>query len=316
MAFKVSIAKSNSELELALDLVCQVFFSHTNMTQEIFRRRKELDWHNFDFFEKDSVIVSKDSNKIVGVIRIVYRVFHIEGEIYKAAGFTDVCVNDKYRGKGISRLMMEYANNVVNAKCDIGLLFASKKVDYYYNKYGFWGVSTYNKLIVKNQIFKSNACLQSAINQNLDYFDYLYNQKYSNLNGFMERTSKYWVYILEKCLQLKIKFKAIVVNNKVCGYCIYKDNVIYEIAYNSSVDIKDILAQFKIYHEVLMEIDEQHDVVSQLKFLDVTLCSRSCIFGGHMIKILNAQVGLDVEDTLDFIKVKNRSINFSKFNQF
>ena len=316
MAFKVSIAKSNSELVLALDLVCQVFFSRANVTQEIFRSHKELDWHNFEFFEKDSVVVAKDFNKVVGVIRIVYRVFHIEGEVYKTAGFTDVCVNDKYRGKGISRIMMEYANNVANTKCDICLLFASKSVDYYYNRYGFWGVSTFNKVIIKNQIFKSNTCFQSAINQNLDNFDYLYNKKYSNLNGFMERTAKYWGYILEKCQQLKIKFKAIVVNNRVCGYCIYKDNIIYEISYNSSVDIKDILAHFKTYHEVLMEIDEQHYAVSQLNLLDVTLCSRSCIFGGHMIKILNTEGDLDVKDTLDFIKVKNKSINFSKFNQF
>jgi hypothetical protein len=43
---------------------------------------------------------------------------------------------------------------------------------------------------------------------------------------------------------------------------------------------------------------------------------RSCIFGGHMIKVLNAEGDLDVKDTLDFIKVKNKSINFSKFNQF
>jgi len=67
---------------------------------------------------------------------------------------------------------------------------------------------------------------------------------------------------------------------------------------------------------VLMEIDEQHYAVSQLNLLDVTLCSRSCIFGGHMIKILNTEGDLDVKDTLDFIKVKNKSINFSKFNQF
>ena len=89
MTFKVSTAKSNSELVLALDLVCQVFFSRANVTQEIFRSHKELDWHNFEFFEKDSVVVAKDFNKVVGVIRIVYRVFHIEGEVYKTAGFTD-----------------------------------------------------------------------------------------------------------------------------------------------------------------------------------------------------------------------------------
>jgi hypothetical protein len=33
------------------------------VTQEIFRRHKELDWHNFEFFEKDSVVVVERSHK-------------------------------------------------------------------------------------------------------------------------------------------------------------------------------------------------------------------------------------------------------------
>ncbi len=317
MNLDISIATVGLEVESALDLVAQVFSNRLNNDKITYRKRKELDWQDFNFFKKDDIIVAKDSSSIIGVIRLVYRIVHIGNQSYKTAGFTDVCISDEYREKGISRKLMKYAINVASRSCDIGLLFASKHVDYYYNKFGFWGLSTYNKIIIKNtQEVSDNISFKTGTSKELEYCGHLYECNYSNLNGFMERTPKYWKYLLEKSHQQKIQFKLVFNDNELCGYCIYKGNIIYEIAFNSLISIKDILAKFESDVDIQIEIDPQHILVEQLQLFDFTIHHRNCIFGGHMLKILKKQDNLNFQDTHDFFKINNKTVNFNMLNQF
>jgi len=124
MSFSISSIKSKSEIEKALSLVARIFSTHTSISETNFRKNKKLEWSGFDFFKDDDIIVAKDSDIVIGVIRLVYRIVHIKGQPYKTAGFTDVCINKEYREKGISKKLMKYAINKANFNCDIGLLFA------------------------------------------------------------------------------------------------------------------------------------------------------------------------------------------------
>ncbi len=316
MNITISITTIDSEVESTFRLATQVFSNRANMDKTTFRKLKELDWSGFGFFKKDDIIVVKDSDAIIGTIRLVYRIVYIENQSYKTAGFTDVCISDKYRGKGISKKIMKYAINVASCSCEIGLLFASKNVDYYYNKFGFWGLSTYNKIIIKNTPHNSTISFKTVASKDLEYCDYLYEQNYSNLNGFMTRTPRYWKYVLERCQQLKMKFKAIFQNNKLCGYCIYKENIIYEISFNSCINIKDILSKFESDVDIQIEIDPQHIIAKQLQLFDFTMHHRNCFFGGHMLKVLNNQDNLNLQGVRNFFKINNKTVNFSMFNQF
>ena len=317
MSFSISSIKSKSEIEKALSLVARIFSTHTSISETNFRKNKKLEWSGFDFFKDDDIIVAKDSDIIIGVIRLVYRIVHIKGQPYKTAGFADVCISEEYREKGISKKLMKYAINKANFNCDIGLLFARKHVDYYYNKFGFWGLSTYNKGIIRNTLYNdTTASFKNVKSNDLRYCNYFYEKSYLFLSGFMERTPKYWKYILEKCYQLNFNFNVIFKNNELCGYFIYKKNIIYEIAFSSLINIKDILASFELDADIQIEADPEHVVFTQLQLFDFTIHHRHCIFGGHMLKILKKQDHLNFQDTHDFLKINNTTLNFNTLNQF
>ena len=55
------------------------------------------------------------------------------------------------------------------------------------------------------------------------------------------------------------------------------------------------------------ELLPQHMIVNQLYDLDVTFQSRQCIFGGHMVKVLN-------EENIS-LKLNNRSSDFETDNK-
>jgi len=319
MNLDTSIATTKLEVEEALDLVVKSFSSNVNNSS--FREDKLLDWQNFNFFKENNIVVVRDFGCIIGVVRIVYRTVYINSKPYKAAGFSDVCVSNKYRGKGVSIKLMKYAIDIASINCDISILFASKNVDYYYNKFGFWGVSTYNKIVIECRQFfidnVQNIFFRDILSIDLDYCSCLYESNYYDFNGFIERTPEYWNYLLVKTQRQKYNFKAIIYNDVLCGYCIYKENVIYEIAFNSFINVKDVLSLFDQKSKVKIWVDPHHSIVDQLQSFDYTVHHRNCIFGGHMLKILNKQIGKSLQDVYDFFNIKDTTvINFNTLDQF
>ena len=324
------IAKNNKEWQEGAKLAVSIFngLSGSNVSE----RRKSALWLNDPTFQlKNLILVKNNDHKIIGMVRLVPRILYKGIKSYKVVGFSSICLDPVYRGKGISIDLINYAIKKANDyKFDFAMLFARRALDHFYNKFGFWGVSSYNKLRIKRptkvenneQIFLSPI---STVNDKK--FNSAYKLSYKNVFGRMDRNPKYWLNLINQCKNLNLKFDRIIQKNTTIGYCIYDGYSIYEISIldsNKYPSIVKFLFNNSEFETLELFISADHALVSNLCGFDIELSYRECSWGGHMIRPLrkyhSTTTTPSYQETLEYFKISiftqfNRNnLNYRPFN--
>ena len=110
------------------------------------KNQQTLILNNPDNLNKKNIIILEYNKKIIGTIRLVKKITINQKIRLKVLGISHVCILDKYRNRGFSKILMNYA--IIYGKknnYDISLLFARKALDKYYNKFDFFGLSSFPK---------------------------------------------------------------------------------------------------------------------------------------------------------------------------
>lgn len=78
--------------------------------------------------ENDQIILAKSQDEIVGTIVVTFREIKVGNKIIKMGMIDDVAAIPEFRGRGISRKMLEEATNLMEEKkCDASALYADSK---------------------------------------------------------------------------------------------------------------------------------------------------------------------------------------------
>ena len=287
----IDTGKDQKDLDESFNLAYNVFSKNVN---QLDRALKLITWTDYPYFEFRNLVIAKDNDNIIGLVRIVPTIFLWNSREVKSAGVSSVCIDERYRGRGISKLLLEKTFfEIEKRKFDLSHLIARKALDNYYNKFGYFGASSYQKIQIKNSNFQKqeNVKLEKKfIEQNIKIYSQAYDESYVKCFGRVKRDEKYWYYLKLRFEKMnEVTFFTIKLNNIPIGYMLREGNKILELSILEQHLSNEILEQiiFSNEDEVVLEIPFEHSLVSYLGNWDIIFLSRKCLFGGHMLKIIN-----------------------------
>jgi predicted GNAT family N-acyltransferase len=246
---------------------------------------------------KNLILMRSVDGRLIGMARIVPRALFRGGQKLSVAGLSTICLAPDYRGKGLSLPLMRYTLSICQDRgYDIALLFARRAADHYYGQFGFWGVSSYNKAHLKKSQAKPQPLLQKYTlapcqARLIPLYQKAYARCYGKSFGRFERTKAYWSFLMQRMSYLKgSKFQTILQAGKPIGYVVTEGDHVQELAYTGPFawdSLSGALRGFSVPPELTLQIPAEHRLLSELTDTDCTLSFRECLYGGHMVKVLN-----------------------------
>lgn len=291
MKFEIKFSEDKNELSQALNLAKETFV--TNKDKKLNSQFKDLMWLEHPSFGPNTVLIAKTGDKVVSILRIVPSKFNLKNsKSFLSASLTSICTHQDYQGKGLSTALITYALQYCkSAGFDSCHVIASRSVDYYYPKFGFQGLSSYTKAIIKgkNLVLNNDLKIIKKIDlKNIKKYQSLHIRSYKTTNSLALRSIGHWNLLLKRSLREGFDFHEIRLKNKIVGYLIYKNNTIFELATEETVKLDWLASLFlKNLPELTLMIPSDHKILKMSSSFDVAITKRSCPFGGHLIKWLN-----------------------------
>ena len=282
----LKLAESELDIAAAIELEHLVIGSRGTVAEKI------LLWSRYPKFLKRDIVMMTCKQSCIGVVRIVPQIFLFSGQRYKSAGISAVSIHPDYRGMGLSKILMDYAiNEITDRKFDFSHLIARRAVDHYYNKFDFFGASSYQKIVIAKQsgIPASDLRLAEGVSeQDLGVFQESYRYSYEFVNGRCHRNWDLWLHILFRKNYLDCSIRAI---KSVCGntigYVVLKENTIYELGlleeYYDTKPVYKLISLLSFSDGWFLPF--KHRLTCFLRYYDVQFISRECYFGGHMLRL-------------------------------
>ncbi|HER25702.1 MAG TPA: GNAT family N-acetyltransferase [Rhodospirillales bacterium] len=291
---KFVVAETVEEWHEAFDLAAQVFTLHSAM--EDYTDKKAKLWFEDPTHALNNLILAKtDTQKIVGLVRFIPRTFRGPDRTFSSVGFSSVCIAPALRGKGYSLPLMRFSIETAdNRGFDFSFLIARKKLDHFYTKFGFWGVSSYNRVFVT-----SAPCIDGEVAIKfhpadpgcLSQFDQAYRKSYASTLGWMERDKRHWRFLLTVAQNLGMRFLSVVRDGNVIGYAVLNDHEVCEIALLDETEFQAVVNALNATfyddaHKISCLVSAEHMLVGALSDQDLSINYRECPWGGHMVRLL------------------------------
>lgn len=256
---------------------------------------KRINWFNEPSFSLENIIIAFLSGKVIGVVRVVPKVVCKSKVKYKVAGFTSICIDKQARKRGISSHLINKTIDIARGRgFDLAMLVARKAVDHYYNKFGFFGISSYESISIEsNTSINQNINLLPLDRNYISIYLKVYEDNYADCFGKVIRSHSQWEFILN-LIELRKEVVAFTVfyNASPVGYVIINNNKICELAIEGDVKLIEILSSIKKKLRSMvdwMDLPSNHSLVRNAKNLDIRIQRRECAYGGHMALILKEE---------------------------
>lgn len=290
-------AQTTADVAAALQLATDIFHAQEH-PMEAALRNKTLLMSAFGGVAEQDVIVLKDSSgRIGGTCFLVDRQFYTRRGSVKGTFLTAIGVAQPLRGAGLSKLLMSAAIEECERRAaGFSILIARRAVDYYYNQFSFWGLSQYSTLSLKlprPQATASNYATVSACAADLPAIADLHSAVYAGLYGSCERPPQYWQHVLWRTGWQQRSFVVFRTPHRIEGYAIFEGKLVYEFAALDGVSGLQMLAQLGRQlgaAELSVKCSREHPLVRELQGLDFSITQRQCLYGGHMVRIINPKV--------------------------
>jgi predicted acetyltransferase len=288
----VRAARSDAEAHEAFALALSIFGETTAV--DAYRDYKTALWFDDPAYAPENVIVARSGGAICGVSRIVPRTLYRRDQPYAMAGISSVCVAAAMQGRGLSRTLIEHTLERCRARgFDFAFLVARRAADHYYTRFGFWGVASYSRVMVRVPAPAAAPALVLGAPDAADVpvYSAAYDACYANTFWRVERSAAYWDFLMQRCRYQGLSFSSLVQDGRSVGYAITSAAAVHELAYTEEVPagaLVRLLAHAVGADATLpLEMPPEHRFVAAAYGLDMTLSARECTYGGHMARVLN-----------------------------
>lgn len=290
-------ATSAAEVDEALRLACDVFADRNPAAG--YPEYKATLWRDDPAFTNGNVIIGRTpTGEVAGVVRIVPRTLHRVAQVMRVAGISSVCVNPAFRGRGYSVAIMEHAlRHCQSLGFDVALLIARRAADHYYTQFGFWGVSSYNRVSIAASKAPRGAApeigFQAAYGDWIDHYSRAYAESYSSSFGWFARSRPHWVYLVKRLSLLPgVEFRTITLRGAPVGYVVIGNGSILEAAFIEALTADQLVRALVSYtgaadNFLQLDLPPEHRLCGMLENFDWSIRFRECSYGGHMVRILN-----------------------------
>ncbi len=311
----IGLAESKKDIISANSLVKKIFFNDDFKKQFIFPDES---------LKRENIVIIKHNGLLVATCFIHNRIFYFRGDKIEASFLCYICVDVNYRGKGLSKDLMNKAIELCEKRKKIvSFVIARKKADFFYNQFSFFGFSNYPTLKIKSipKIYTEDKFSFKEIDiTDLPVIGKIYDNIYKSLPGSFYRNQGDWRFILKKSKLLKVFLKAILdKENAIKGYIAFKENQIFEFALKEDVNFNNVIINFNEYNEydsLTLNLGTNHPIIPFLKDYDTTFTMRKCWYGGHMMRINNEEYFLDKLNKANNKKYIELEENYSKKIKF
>lgn len=285
MALEIKKSETDQEFENAYALAKSIFLDGAD---ELAEEAKVLSW---DQEIQQQLIIAKDGHRIAALARVCPRIMNWKSMSFNVAGLSSICVDQHYRGQGLGRKIMSATVQYCDDhRFDFTYLIARKKVDYFYQKFDFFGASSYPKIKINDYKKEKFEGLEfSPFNpEHIVEYKNFYSSNYYFCFGATNRSLSTWKNIAKHAALIGCNFREIWHQSKLVGYCVFDRLEIIE--YGVDPDCPDGLIAaslgqiFKNKKSIELNIPHHHIIVNKLKCCDLVFTSRRCLFGGHMLR--------------------------------
>ena len=289
----IGFAKDNKEVSKAINLATKIFRSNENF-DEALRSKRIIMFQKVKPDLRNVIVIKNFDEDLIGTCFLIDRLFYRGKFKLQGTFISSVCIDERYRKLGFSKLLIEYAIKEIESRnSQFAIVIARRAVDHFYNKFGFWGISQYNKIKLnfkKCSLKFEKGIFSTAKKKDIPEINEIYKYIYSKLYGSCSRTEKDWKLIFDRAANQNFQIVIYKVDKKISGYMIYSNFEIVEIASTKSVSCFEMVKNF--YKKVSMDkliinCSKIHPIFNDLKHLDVSILSRHCSYGGHMVRITN-----------------------------
>lgn len=279
----IGCAENDEDVLSAIRLIKKVFYAEIGHEKFLFPK---------EHLVEKNVVVIKENNVIVASSLIYDRLLYFKNEKIPCSFLSFICVDDFYRNKGLSRRLMDFSIELCKDRGKKAcFVIARKAVDFYYNKFSFYGFSNYPKIEINFR--------ESVIRKKLNFvplnpfvsneIEKIYNDVYFNLLGAFFRSKEHWNFIVQKAKNNNIEVCEIQdLKSNSMGYICFKRGDIFEIALKNPKDYPEVLKNLmekEKMNSIIFHGGENHPLANELNFFDHTISYRKCCYGGHMIRI-------------------------------
>ena len=290
-------ARDRSEEEQAVALAGRVF-SPAAENSDLTTERKRFFVLDHPGAGKDpAIVVSLPDKGVIGAAFLIDRVFPRGPAMIHGTFISSICIDECVRGLGYSRTLMDAAIEACTARgAVIALVIARRAADHFYTRFGFWGISQYSKLMVDTAAFSAAPTvglhLRPAAAEDLPACAALHDATYRESFGHCLRDGQTWRYVLEKAACLHVRLSVVEKNGTVVGYAFHDEaGNVHELGTAGSAAARGALALLVDHNtgsSLLLHVSPNHPVIPALDGMDITLSTRECPFGGHMVRVLDA----------------------------
>jgi predicted acetyltransferase len=309
-------ARNSKDVDRAVVLAAKTFRSNEKIDAAI-NVKKLLLSPEGGIAEQDVVVLSDDAGEILGTCFLIDRFFYRGRNKLKGTFLTSICIADSSRGKGYSALLMNCAIAEVERRgAAFAILIARRAVDHFYNKFNFWGLPQYSKILLKLVTpctTVKNFTFTPATESDLAAVSTLHESTYSGLYGSCERSLEYWKHVLWRADSQSCNFFIYRIQGGISGYVLFSGSDIYEFASAqdaSCFELINDLGQYASLKEATLHCSDKHPVLRELQGVDFSLTRRQCIYGGHMVRIINEtallkELAEEVKDAIGSLGMKD-----------
>ena len=283
-------ARNRQELDAAMHLAAATFGTTLPESEQL-ERKKFLMLGNPRVRPEDVIVLCAPAGQVIGMVVLVGRQMMRDGDALPVVHITSVCLSEKARGQGLSRHLMAAALEACRSRgAALALLVARRAVDNYYNKFGFWGLSSYSSLAVRPlPAGRPSIRLAPASDNDLPARMEAYETCYNNHFGHHIRDETDWRYIREKSRLLQLDFLSVSGPGKLAGYILARQNRIFELGLSDPSRAREVVAGYASRQglgQIDIDISRHHRLADHLGE-NAVHCSRECRYGGHMGAIVN-----------------------------
>jgi predicted acetyltransferase len=316
----IGCARSPLEVESAIALAAETFRSNEENTTAL-ETKNFLMSAGKNLSSKDIVVITNNDHNVIGTCFLIDRLFSRMGVQLKGTFLSSICIASSMKGKGLSRLLMNFAiTECEDRSSDFAILIARRAVDHFYNKFGFWGISTYSKITfeiggVSNT--QNDTVIECADESHLPSIQEMHTIAYASLNGYCARSLVIWRHILWKAKWHGSSFLVFKVKGKTVGYVIHTGTEVHEIAAIADYQYLELLIVLgkKITARIFtIHASQHHPIIGKLRDLDFSICSRQCLYGGHMVRLISEKKLLEITRQTLISNFREKDQKFIDFN--
>ncbi|MGP1255660.1 MAG: GNAT family N-acetyltransferase [Kiloniellales bacterium] len=292
-------ARSLAEAEAARDLAARVFGDLAGLGESESQNHKRWLWAEPGGWGQSGVVVIvAGSGEVLGTVRLLRRVLHRGEQAFSAALFSSVCVDARWQGRGLSRQLVAAAVDQARALgAEIAYLIARRALDHYYTRFDFHGMSAYPSVDI-SRITPVGSGEPGRAWVSWDGSDTaqlcsIYAEEFAEVLGRAERDETYLEFHVERCRKSGVHPYTLIVNGAPAGYAFVEGSAVRELAFQSDVGLEALPALGHAVGEELTTADLNPRQRTARRLFgsdyDVSLRLRRCIFGGHMVRVLDPE---------------------------